>query len=429
MSLIDLGSPLTLPCGAVLKNRLAKAALTEGLADPLNRATERHERIYRLWSEGGAGLVITGNVQVDRRCLERPGNVAIDGNDGIDALRRYAKAGTSGGNHLWMQINHPGRQTPEAINPHPLAPSAIQLQVAGGGFGQPVAATAEDIADLVARFAHVATVARETGFTGVQIHAAHGYLISQFLSPIANHRTDQWGGSLENRARFLLDVVAAVRAAVGADFPIAVKLNSADFQKGGFTDDDARQVTAWLGEAGIDLLELSGGTYEQLVMIGAGQSPETEAPIRESTRHREAYFLQTAASLRPAATMPFMVTGGFRSAEGMRQALASGATDLIGLGRPMCVEPDLPLRLLNGETAIGPTWENRLRMAPDALDPATDPVLAQQIETWGKQGWFCLQLLRLGNGLRPDLDLSVFQAFNDYMASEASATEALLGRT
>ncbi len=428
MSAPDIDTPLQLPCGAVLGNRLCKAALTEGLADAHNRATDRHERIYRQWSEGGAGLVITGNVQVDRAHLERPGNVAIDDNDGLEALKRYAAAGTSCGNHLWMQINHPGRQTPEALNPNPLAPSAIRLDVPGGGFGQPRAATGAEIRALIARFAHVASVARDTGFTGVQIHAAHGYLISQFLSPIANRRDDEWGGSLENRARFLLETVRAVRAAIGSDFPVAVKLNSADFQRGGFTNDEARQVTAWLGELDIDLLELSGGTYEQLVMIGAGREAGSETQIRDSTRAREAYFLETAALLRPAATMPFMVTGGFRTIAGMRQALASGATDLIGLGRPMCVQPDLPRRLLTGETAEGPIWEHRLHMAADALDPATDPALAQQIETWGKQGWFCLQLLRLGEGLEPDVDLSVFQAFNDYMSNEARATEALIGR-
>ena len=425
MSPPDLDTPLTLPCGAVLKNRLCKAALTEGLADPHNRATERHVRIYRQWSEGGAGLIITGNVQVDRTHLERPGNVAIDGNDGLDMLRRYAAAGTSAGNHLWMQINHPGRQTPEAVNPNPLAPSAVQLDVPGGGFGPPRAATGAEIEDLIARFARVAATARDTGFTGVQIHAAHGYLISQFLSPIANRREDEWGGSLENRARFLLETIRSVRAAVGADFPVGVKLNSADFQQGGFTNDEARQVAHWLSEAGVDLLELSGGTYEQLVMIGAGQGGEAEAPVRESTRAREAYFLEAAALLRPAATMPFMVTGGFRTASGMRQALAAGATDVIGLGRPMCVEPDLPARLLSGQAEAGPAWEHRLHIAPDALDPTTDPALARQIETWGKQGWFCLQLLRLGDGLKPDLDLSVFDAFNAYMASEAAATAAL----
>jgi len=426
MTLVDLDTPLDLPCGQRIANRLCKAALTEGLADPYNRATERHDHLYRLWSQGGAGLIITGNVQVDRTHLERPGNVVIDENGGIARLRAYAAAGTSAGNHLWMQINHPGRQTPEALNPNPLAPSAVQLEVPGGGFGMPRAATEAEIRDIIRRFAHVAAVARDSGFTGVQVHAAHGYLISQFLSPIANRRSDPWGGSLENRARFLLEVVGAVRSAVGADFPVAVKLNSADFQAGGFTTAEARQVVKWLGEAGIDLLELSGGTYEQLVMIGAGTAPASEAPIRESTRRREAYFLDSAALLRPVATMPFMVTGGFRTAEGMRAALSAGSTDLIGLGRPMCVEPDLPGRLLSGQAVRGPAWEHLLRLEPTALDPLTDPDLARQIETWGKQGWFCLQLLRLGAGLAPDLDMSVFEAFNAYMENEAGTAARLV---
>jgi 2,4-dienoyl-CoA reductase-like NADH-dependent reductase (Old Yellow Enzyme family) len=232
---LTLDSPLQLPCGAVLPNRLCKVALTEGLADPMNRATERLERLYRAWSLGGAGLIITGNVQIDRTHLERPGNVVIDDNGGFDRLRAYAAAGREGGNHLWMQINHPGRQTPKTMNASPIAPSAVALDLPGQAFGQPRAATEAEIIDLIRRFAHVATVARDAGFSGVQIHGAHGYLISQFLSPIANRRTDAWGGALENRARFLMEVIGAVRHAVGIDFPIAVKLNSADFQKGGFS--------------------------------------------------------------------------------------------------------------------------------------------------------------------------------------------------
>jgi 2,4-dienoyl-CoA reductase-like NADH-dependent reductase (Old Yellow Enzyme family) len=420
---VAIGTPIDLPCGARLANRLCKAALTEGLADTMNRATDQLSRLYGRWSQGGAGLIITGNVQVDRTHLERPGNVAIDNNGGLDELKAYSKRGTQGGNHLWMQINHPGRQCPESLNPHPLAPSAVKLDMLGGGFGEPRAATQEEITDLIRRFVHVATVARATGFTGVQIHAAHGYLISQFLSPIANRRTDEWGGSLENRARFLLNVVREVRKAVGPEFPISVKLNSADFQVGGFSNEDAQQVVKWLGLEKIDLLELSGGTYEQLVMIGSG-SDAAEA-MKESTRRREAYFLKYASFIRPVATMPLMVTGGFRSRAGMDEALADGSVDLIGLGRPMCVDPELPGKLLRGEVEQGPTWEHRLSLPAGALGADTAPAVHRQVETWGKQGWFCLQLIRLGNGLAPDLNMSVLDAFIGYVSNEAQAAASL----
>ena len=421
---IDISSPLRLPCGAQLVNRLCKAALTEGLADPMNRATPELERLYRLWSEGGAGLVITGNVQVDRTHLERPGNVVIDGNGGIEALKAYAKAGTVAGNHLWMQINHPGRQTPIELNPHPLAPSAVALNLTGG-YGAPREASEAEIRDLIRRFAHVATVARETGFTGVQIHGAHGYLISQFLSPIANRRTDAWGGNLENRARFVREIARAIRAAVGADFPVGLKLNSSDFQLGGFTLDEAIAVVGMLNDAGIDLLELSGGNYEQPAMIGLGGKGAGDAPVRQSTLRREAYFLEYAAAIRPVARMPLMVTGGFRTAAGMAEALNSGAADVIGLGRPMCVETDLPRRLLSGEIDRTPAWETLLRLAPDEVGPEFDAQRRQLIEMLGKQGWFCLQLIYLGQGKGAKPGMGLFEAFVDYPKNEAATAARL----
>jgi len=262
----NISSPLTLPCGATLKNRIAKGAMTEGLGDPFNRATSGHVRLYRRWAEGGAGMLLTGNVQVDRRYLERPGNVAIDGeqsNEAIAALREYAKAGTANDTHLWMQISHAGRQTPALVNKEPVGPSDKALEMPGSQFGKPRALTGTEIEDVIRRFAHTATIARDTGFTGVQIHGAHGYLVSEFLSPDVNTRTDEWGGSLENRARLLLETVRAVRRAVGDDFPVSVKLNSADFQRGGFSHEDAVRVAAWLDAEKLDLLEVSGGTYEQ----------------------------------------------------------------------------------------------------------------------------------------------------------------------
>ena len=258
--------PLTLPCGGVLSNRLCKAAMTEGLAGADGIPGAALNRLYGIWSDGGAGLLLSGNVQIDRDHLERPGNVVVDAEPDDStrtALRAWAEAGTRAGNHFWAQISHAGRQCQKIINPHPKAPSAVKLGLPGGQFGEPVAMTAEDIAGVVTGFARCARVLKEAGFTGVQLHSAHGYLLSQFLSPRSNQRTDQWGGSLENRARLLLDSVAAVRTAVGPEFPIGVKLNSADFQRGGFDFTESLQVAKWLEAAGVDLLEISGGTYEQ----------------------------------------------------------------------------------------------------------------------------------------------------------------------
>jgi 2,4-dienoyl-CoA reductase-like NADH-dependent reductase (Old Yellow Enzyme family) len=198
-----LARPLLLACGATLPNRLAKAAMTEGLADAWLRATSRHERLYRTWSDGGAGLLLTGNLQVDRFDLERPANVAIDRSaprtfdaEARARLQAWTRAGTLAGNHLWVQIAHAGRQSPRYVTGEPVAPSAVRLDLLGN-YATPRPLTEREILDLVGRFAHAAAVARESGFTGVQVHGAHGYLVSSFLSPVTNRRTDAWGGPLE----------------------------------------------------------------------------------------------------------------------------------------------------------------------------------------------------------------------------------------
>ncbi|MGD0192110.1 MAG: NADH:flavin oxidoreductase/NADH oxidase family protein [Rhizomicrobium sp.] len=428
---VSIASPLRLPCGAVLKNRLVKAAMTEGLADPQNRATEKHVRLYRRWADGGAAMLLTGNVQVVRRCLERPGNVAIDGPqsaEALAALKAFAQAGTANGTHLWMQISHAGRQTPKSVNPEPLAPSANALAMPGAQFGKPRALSEPEILDVIQRFAFVACIARETGFTGVQVHGAHGYLVSEFLSPDVNTRTDAWGGSLENRARLLLEIVRAARKAVGSDFPISVKLNSADFQRGGFTHEEAIRVAMWLNAETVDLLEISGGTYERPILTGLDDlsiKPERSEKRRESTIAREAYFLDYARDIRQVVTMPLMVTGGFRTAMGMNAALNSRTMDVIGLARPLCVETDGPAKLLSGRSISLPAYEKILRIGPGILSPHSPFLVMKALNAWGQQGWFCLQLLRMGDGRDPDLKLGAYRAFRNYAKNEAAAAAAL----
>ena len=401
--------------------------MTEGIADAQLRATERHVRLYRDWSNGGAGLLLTGNVMIDRRVLERPGNVAIDpappDAEVMARLRAWAKAGTMAGNHLWMQISHAGRQSPWYVTAQPLAPSEVQLKLMAN-YRRPRALKEEEILDFIQRYARVARTAREAGFTGVQIHGAHGYLLSSFLSPITNSRTDAWGGSLENRARFLLETVRATRAAVGADFPVAVKLNSADFQKGGFTNEDCLKVVQWLNGCGIDLLEISGGTYEQPRLLGysgdvANSVDAPKAAVSgDSTRRREAYFLQYATVVRKVAQMPLMVTGGFRTRAGMEQALVGGSVDVIGLGRPLCTDPDVPKRLLAGNHAPLPSYEHSLRLGPGVLAPSSRVILFKLINLLGQQGWYYQQLARRADGLRPALKRGVLGALVRYLWDE-----------
>lgn len=399
--------------------------MTEGLADERLRATPRLDALYRVWTEGGAGLLVTGNVQIDRRVLERPGNVAIDVTDpattGAEArarLARWARAGTASGNHLWMQVSHAGRQSPRYVTSRTLAPSAVQLELLGN-YARPRALAEEEILDLIAGFAAAAGIARETGFTGVQVHGAHGYLISSFLSPVTNRRSDAWGGSLENRARFLLETLRAVRRKVGPDFPVGLKLNSDDFRKGGFSNEECVQVVRWLNDESVDLLELSGGTYEQPRLLGFEGKPDSVVPVRQSTRRREAYFAAYAERIREVARMPLMITGGFRTRAAMESAIADGDCDVIGLGRPLCTEPDLPARLLAGEAEAAVRWEQTLVLAESGwLSPASPLLPLRVLNVLGAQAWYYQQIFRLADRGAPDTGLGLLPAAAAYLADE-----------
>ena len=414
---MTLAATLRLPCGAELKNRLAKGAMTEGLATPDGVPTEAPARLYQCWAEGGAGMLLTGNVIIDRDHLERPGNVVIDKKPSAEmmaALKAWAKAGTVNGTHLWMQISHGGRQTQTLVNPTPKAPSAVKLGLPGGQFGTPVPLTEDEIKDLIQRFAIAAKAAKDAGFTGVQIHAAHGYLISQFLSPRSNQREDEWGGSLENRARFLMESVRAVRKAVGKAFPVSVKLNSADFQRGGFAFEESLQVARWLEAEGLDLLEISGGSYEQPRMMDLDGMEEVEdQKVPASTAAREAYFVDFAKAMKAELkTLPLMVTGGFRTRAAMDHALATGGADLIGLGRPLCGAPYACNDLLNGAADI-PRFEKQLHLLPGWLRWLEGINMVRALAGFGVQFWYYAQIYALGETGKTDPKKSVFAAMRE----------------
>ncbi|HUS23234.1 MAG TPA: NADH:flavin oxidoreductase/NADH oxidase family protein [Aeromicrobium sp.] len=337
-----LTQPLVLPNGTVVPNRIAKAALSECLSSPGFAPGAEIKTLYRRWADNGQGMTITGNVMVDERYIGEPGNVVVEDERHLEDLVEWASIVKSGGAVALVQINHPGRQTPRTLVSKPVAPSAIAVPGMAGSFAMPRELTNDEIHDIIRRFATTARIVTQAGFDGVQIHGAHGYLVSQFLSPLANQRTDDWGGTPEKRRRFVLELVAAIRAEIG-DKILSIKLNSADFQRGGFSEDESLQVVDALVEAGIDLLEVSGGTYSSAAMLGV--NPD----VRESTRKREAYFLDYALRVRAAhPELPLMLTGGFRSAEAMNDAVASGGIDLVGLGRPLTLQPDIPGALLDG---------------------------------------------------------------------------------
>ena len=393
-----LSRPIDLPCGIQLKNRLARSAMTEALADSQDRPTVAHRTLYKRWSEGGFALQLTGNVMVDRRYLERPGNVVVEDETALDALVQWASAAKSGGSQIWMQISHPGRQCPIVVNARPLSPSAEKLRILGL-FGKPKAMTPDDIEDAIRRYGRTAEIARKAGFDGIQIHSAHGYLISQFLSPITNRRTDEWGGSLENRARFLRRVYTEVRTAVGPDFPVAVKLNSADFQKGGFSLEECAQVACWLEQNGIDLIELSGGTYEQMSFVNG-----TQDEPRKSTQKREAYFLEYAREVRKAVKSPIMVTGGFRSRDAMEQAITVDGIDMIGMARPTCVLPDAAAHLLSGAAEKVGIEEDGLVIGRGRFGMNAQNWLINLVNTVSRVEYYAWQMTRMSRGQQPQTE-------------------------
>ncbi|BAN49643.1 NADH:flavin oxidoreductase/NADH oxidase family protein [Metapseudomonas resinovorans] len=336
--------PLQLPNGAVIPNRIAKASMEENLAARDQTPSDELLRLYQSWAEGGAGLLLTGNVMVDARAMTGPGGVVLEEGQPLQRFREWARIGRAQGAQFWMQINHPGRQMQANLGQPTVAPSAVALDMGGLSklFPLPKAMDEVEIAELIQRFARTAALAEQAGFSGVQVHAAHGYLLSQFLSPLSNRREDRWGGSIENRARLLLEVVKAVRAQVSPDFCVAVKLNSADFQRGGFETSDARQVVLWLGELAVDLVELSGGSYEAPAMQGDARDGRTLA--------REAYFLEFAREIAAVAPMPVMVTGGIRRLPVVEQVL-SGGVAMAGIATALAVNPALPSLWRNGQVA------------------------------------------------------------------------------
>lgn len=396
-----LAQPLRLPNGSVLRNRLAKSAMSEALATYDNHATDKLVGLYRRWAASGIGLLFTGNVMIDRRALGEPGNVVIEDESGLPILQQWARAATDQGAALWAQLNHPGKQSPKGLNVGNLAPSAVPFRDdMAAFFDTPREATVAEIHDIIRRFGESAAICQKAGFSGVQIHGAHGYLVSQFLSPHHNQRTDDWGGSAGHRRRFVMAVYQEIRRRVGAHFPVGIKLNSADFQRGGFTEDESMATIVALAEAGIDLIEISGGTYEAPAMSGGfHQAQKAQQGQRASTVAREAYFLAFAEKVRATVDVPLMVTGGFRTAAGMNAALRSGALDIVGLARLMAIDPDAPAALLQG------------RDSPHSVRAITTGI--QAVDRMGVMEilWYSRQLVRIAKGGDPRPGESGLAAF------------------
>lgn len=374
--------------GKVAKNRFFKSAMEEQLAQH-NQPTEPLIRLYDTWAKGGAGVLVTGNVMVAENGKGSINDVVLSDERSLPMLQQWAKAGTQNDTLLIMQINHAGKQSPKVVNSTPVAPSAVALQGMDGFINPPRELAENEIEILIRQFIQAAQIAEKSGFSGVQIHGAHGYLISQFLSPHHNRRTDKWGGNLENRMRFLVDIYQGIRAAVQPEFLVGLKLNSADFQKGGFDENDSIQVVQKMSELGIDFIEISGGNYESPEMLSA----------KDSTQKREAFFLDYAEKARAVSQVPLIITGGFRSEQAMNDALQSGHLDLIGVARPFALMPDLPNKIQNGTYQTITT--QRIQTGCQAVDKKLGAVL--------EMDWYMNQMALIGKGKQPNPQLSAWK--------------------
>ncbi len=390
-----LFSPLTLASGHTLENRIAKAAMEENMAEYGQIPGEALINLYSRWAEGTPGLILSGNVMIAPDAMTGPGGVylgkgVLDDPAIRDRFERWAQAGKSGGSVFYMQISHPGRQVYASMKTDIVSASATKVDLPGPAakmFTESRALTGDEVRGMIARFADTAEAAKSAGFDGVQIHSAHGYLVAQFLSPLTNLRDDEWGGSLENRARFLLEIVRAVRKRVGPDFGVAVKLNSADFQRGGFDVSDAQQVVEWLNDENVDFVELSGGSYESAAMAGAAEEDNAS-----STMLREMYFIEFAKTIQSIAKMPLMVTGGVTKLETAEMAMESGAVEIVGIARAYGFNPHIARDWANGENTV-------VTVAEAKSNNKTFKVLAGM-------GMTKANLYAMGNGKMPKMKMN-----------------------
>lgn len=382
-----LGAPLELPCGIVLKNRLAKAAMSDSLGDGAGRPTDAQIELYRRWSAGGAALSLIGEVQVDDRYPEKPGNLVLEPDADTALLARLAGVGAVDDAQVWPQLGHAGALAHLPIS-RPAGPSALDLDGLRCD-----ALTRSDVEALPAIYARAAALAQAAGFRGAEIHAGHGFLLSQFLSPLFNRRSDRYGGSVEARCQLLLDIVQQVRAEVGPRFAIGVKINSSDQLEGGLSEDDAIIAISLLGNEAVDLIDISGGTY----FPGASSSSDrrTSGP----------YFLDFARRARTVTDVPLMLTGGFKTQREAAGAVASGATDVVGLARTMVLDPDLPAK-----------W-----CEPNAGDPEFPNF--ESPPAGGITAWFTMRLTALANGTDKDFDPTLNAAIEAYESRDAERIE------
>ena len=324
-----------------LRNRIVRSATWEGMCAADGRPSPKLARYYADLARGGAGLIISGYTYVSPEGKQLPGKMGIHSDDFAEDHLRLTQAVHDAGGCLAIQLVHAGGQAdPDQIGRRPVAPSAVKV----GQFPvEPEELTVSQIHGIAAAFGRAAYRARAWGYDAIQLHGAHGYLINQFLSPLTNRRADEYGGDVENRNRFLMQVYKEVRLALGEDFPVMIKLNAHDHQDGGLSAPDAVYAAGILDAAGIAAIEVSAGT------AGSGKLGPVRSKI--DAPEKEAYNLELARGIKAKVSCPVMVVGGFRSYQVAQDALERGNMDYIAMSRPLIREPQLPNRWLNGDRA------------------------------------------------------------------------------
>lgn len=388
-----LRQPLNLPCGATLKNRLIKSAMSDSLGDGAGNPTAEQMRLYERWAEGGAALSLIGEVQGDPRYPEKPGNLALVPDTDLRAMQSLARRGSVNGTHIWPQLGHAGALSHLPIS-WPKGPSAINIE----GL-QCEGMSLDEIGRLPETYASAANLAKQSGFSGVQIHAGHGFLFSQFLSPLFNRRTDAYGGSVKGRFRIIHKVIGAVRQAVGVSFPIGVKINSTDKLVGGLTQEDALEVIRLLSQTSVDLIDISGGTY----FPGAASSSD-------GVSRSGPYFVEFARCAKGITSIPIVATGGFETRDQAVDAIQKGCVDGASLARAMALKPMLANAWLSdaGGDPEFPVFDAPPRGAVTA--------------------WYSMRLTALGEDRESQFDPAPAQALHEYEARDAQRCATWLKR-
>ncbi|MBI5588870.1 MAG: NADH:flavin oxidoreductase [Deltaproteobacteria bacterium] len=339
--------------GMKLANRFVRSATWEGMASPEGAVTPRLIDTMTTLAKGGVGLIISGHTYIRQEGQASPWQLGVYKDGLIPGLCELTAAVHEAGGKIVMQLAHAGHFAPEKLTGQP---PVVASDYEGLSRTPRKELTAQDIHDLVAAFADAARRAKSAGFDGVQIHAAHGYLLSQFLSPIFNRRADSYGGSIENRARIHVEVVDAIRKAVGKDFPVLIKMNCLDFAENGLSLEDSLIAGKLLAHAGLDAIELSGG-----LLTGGKLSPSRPGI---NSADKEAYFREELRAFKKQIAIPLILVGGNRSIEVSEQLVAEGVADYIAMSRPFIREPDLISRWKSGDRRRATCKSDNLCFAP-----------------------------------------------------------------